>query len=48
MGFMTGLEGFTVAAFTRIMGYSEAEVQALIVDVRKEFNTRSFHGYQKS
>ena len=45
--FMKGLEGFTMGPFTRILNWSQEEVQALIADVRKEFGKRSYHGYQK-
>jgi len=45
--FMKGLEGFTMAPFTRILGWTQEEVQVLIADVRKEFGKRSYHGYQK-
>ncbi|KAK5080079.1 hypothetical protein LTR70_008957 [Exophiala xenobiotica] len=45
--FMKGLEGFTMAPFTRILGWTQEEVQVLIADVRKEFGKRSYHGSQK-
>ena len=45
---MTGLEGFTIGPFTRILDWSPDEAQVLMAEVRKEFNKRSYHGYQKS
>ncbi|ETN44930.1 uncharacterized protein HMPREF1541_09805 [Cyphellophora europaea CBS 101466] len=48
LNFMEGLGGFTMGPFTRILGWSQAEVEVLLAGVRKEFGTRAYHGYQKS
>ena len=45
--FMTGLEGFTMGPFTRILNWTQEEAQILMANVRKEFGKRSYHGYQK-
>lgn len=45
--FMKGLEGFTMGPFTRILSWTQEEVQVLLAGVRKEFGKRSYHGYQK-
>ncbi|KAF4773972.1 hypothetical protein HER10_EVM0007297 [Colletotrichum scovillei] len=41
----SGVEGFTMAAFTRIHNWTKEEVQAFLVDVRKDLKDRSIHGY---
>lgn len=43
--FMTGLEGFTMAACTRLLGWSEAQVQVYLVGVRKDMKDTSIHSY---
>ncbi|KAL2876567.1 hypothetical protein SGCOL_008144 [Colletotrichum sp. CLE4] len=41
----SGVEGFTMAAFTRIHNWTKDEVQAFLVDVRKDLKDKSIHGY---
>lgn len=48
LNFMEGLGGFTMAPFTRVLGWSQEEVEVLLAGVRKEFGTRKYHGYQKT
>ena len=41
------LEGLNsnIAMFTRVMGWSSEEVEALLVDVRKDVENRRVHAY---
>ncbi|OLN95936.1 Trans-aconitate 2-methyltransferase 8 [Colletotrichum chlorophyti] len=43
--FLTGLEGFSLAAFTRALNWTPAEVQVFLIDVRKDLHDRSIHSY---
>lgn len=45
---MEGLDGFTMAPFTRILGWTPEEVQIFMAKIRSEWGNRSMHGYQKS
>ena len=45
--FLEGLEGFTMAPFTRALGWSVEEVQVLCAKVRSEMLQRKIHGWQK-
>jgi hypothetical protein len=47
LNYLEGVEGFTLAAFTRVLGWSVEEVQVLLAQIRKEWTNRSMHGYQK-
>ncbi|KAI8213870.1 Cytochrome P450 monooxygenase lolP1 [Colletotrichum sp. SAR 10_76] len=42
---LEGLEAWTIAAFTRALNWSYAEVQTLLSEVRKDMNDRSIHHY---
>lgn len=42
-----GLETFTLALFTRVLGWSAEEVTVFLADVRKELVDRSIHVYTK-
>ena len=42
---LDGVEGFTVAMFTRVLGWDPAEVQSFLVDVRKDFKNKGIHSY---
>jgi hypothetical protein len=44
---MEGIEAFTLAPFTRILGWTVEEAQVMIAQVRAEWPKRSLHGYQK-
>ncbi|KJX97648.1 methyltransferase like protein [Zymoseptoria brevis] len=47
LNYLEGLEGFTMAPFTRVLGWSAEEAKILIAKVRKETVTRKIHGWQK-
>ncbi|KAM5343496.1 hypothetical protein ACJ41O_012033 [Fusarium nematophilum] len=40
-----GLEALAMAAFTRVLGWSQDEVTVFLADVRKDLNNRSIHAY---
>jgi hypothetical protein len=42
---INGLEGLSIALFTRILGWSIEEFQVLLALVRKEMLQRSIHAY---
>ncbi|KAF6831670.1 methyltransferase domain-containing protein [Colletotrichum musicola] len=42
---MAGIEGFTIAPFTRALGWSPMEVQVFLAEVRKDMKDRSIHAY---
>jgi hypothetical protein len=42
---MSGLEGFTLAPFTRIYGWTPEEVEVFLVDLRKEMRITKIHAY---
>lgn len=44
---LEGVEAFTLALFTRVLGWSAEEVQIFMADVRKEATDRSVHAYSK-
>jgi hypothetical protein len=44
---LEALEAYSFALFTRVLGWSNAEIQLLLVGVRKELLDRRFHGYSK-
>lgn len=39
------LEGLTMAPFTRGLGWTRAQVEVFLVDLRKEFNDPKIHAY---
>jgi hypothetical protein len=47
LNYLEGVEGFTLAAFTRALDWSVEEVQVLLAQIRKEWTKRTMHGYQK-
>lgn len=47
LNWLEGVEGFTMAPFTRILGWSPEEVQVFLAKVRKESVTRRIHAYMK-
>lgn len=47
LNFLEGLEGFSVAPFTRVLGWSREEVEVLLARTRAETVKRSIHGWQK-
>ncbi|KAJ0286789.1 hypothetical protein CBS470a_005740 [Colletotrichum nupharicola] len=42
---MSGIEAWTMAPLTRGLGWKKEEVQAFLVELRKEFKDRSIHAY---
>ncbi|WPG98752.1 S-adenosyl-L-methionine-dependent methyltransferase [Acrodontium crateriforme] len=48
LNFLEGLEGFTMAPFTRVLGWKQEEVKSLIAKVRAETVQRSVHAWQKA
>ncbi|KAH6874267.1 S-adenosyl-L-methionine-dependent methyltransferase [Thelonectria olida] len=42
---MPSLEGFSMALFTRVLGWSRQEVEVFLVKVRKELKDPKIHGY---
>ncbi|KAK0099254.1 hypothetical protein ONS96_008488 [Cadophora gregata f. sp. sojae] len=42
---LDGLEGFTMAMFTRVLGWTPEEVQIFLVDVRRDCKDRKLHNY---
>lgn len=40
-----GLQGFSLALFTRQLGWTTEEVEVFLVDVRKDVNNPAIHGY---
>jgi hypothetical protein len=47
LNYLEGVEGFTLAAFTRALSWSLEDVQVLLAQIRREWTNRSMHGYQK-
>jgi hypothetical protein len=45
--FLDGLEGFTMAPLTRVLGWGPEEVLVLCAQARIETMNRAFHGWQK-
>lgn len=44
---LEGMEAYTMASFTRVLGWHPDEVQAFLVGVRNEMMDRSIHMYCK-
>ncbi|KXH67422.1 hypothetical protein CSAL01_11958 [Colletotrichum salicis] len=42
---MAGLEGFAMAPFTRAFGWSQEDIDAFLVDVKREMRDKSIHAY---
>jgi len=42
---ISGLEGFSVAIFTRVLGWTKPEVDVFLADVRKEMKDTKIHVY---
>lgn len=47
LNFLEGLEGFTMAPFTRALGWTPDEVNILVARLRVETVKRSIHGWHK-
>ncbi|TEA17258.1 Secondary metabolism regulator LAE1 [Colletotrichum sidae] len=43
--FLQGLEGFTLALFTRVLGWTKEETLVFCAEVRQELKERRVHGY---
>ncbi len=44
---LDGIEGFTMAMFTRVLGWQPEDVQAFLANVRKDCKDRHIHNYYK-
>jgi hypothetical protein len=44
---LEALDAYSFALFTRILGWTTAQIQLLLVGVRKELMDRNFHGYSR-
>jgi hypothetical protein len=42
---LEGIEGFSVALFTKILGWSRAELEVFLAQVRKDVQNRRIHAY---
>ena len=42
---MEGLQGFTMAMFTRVLGWSPEAVEIFLINVRKDCKDRRIHAY---
>ncbi len=42
---LNGLQGFTMALYTRVLGWSKEEVEVFLADVRKDMQNKAIHGY---
>lgn len=42
-----GMEAYSLAIFTRVLGWSLAEIHAFFAEVRRELQDRSLHVYAK-
>jgi hypothetical protein len=42
---LSGLHGFTMATFTRVLGWAPEEVEVFVADVRKEMKDTKIHAY---
>ncbi|RDW74823.1 hypothetical protein BP6252_05965 [Coleophoma cylindrospora] len=42
-----GIEGISLAIFTRVLGWSREEMDVFLVDVRKELKDRNIHSYMQ-
>jgi hypothetical protein len=40
-----GIEGFSMAPFTRALGWTKEEVDMFLVEVRQDMKNRSIHSY---
>ncbi|RMX81812.1 hypothetical protein D0869_06528 [Hortaea werneckii] len=47
LNYLEGLEGFTIAPFTRVLGWKKEEVDVFLAQVRKEMVSRKIHGWMK-
>lgn len=42
---LEGMQGFTMALFTRVLGWSKEEVEVFLTDVRKDMRDKGIHAY---
>lgn len=42
---LQGIQGFSLALFTRILGWSPEQVELFLVDVRRDFKDKNIHSY---
>jgi hypothetical protein len=43
--FLDGLQGFTLALFSRVQGWTIQEIEVFLVEVRADLQNRKYHGY---
>ncbi|KAH0551063.1 hypothetical protein GP486_007587 [Trichoglossum hirsutum] len=48
MNWLDGIQAFTLGAFHRALGWSQEEIEAYLVNVRRAIQDRSVHGYHKT
>jgi hypothetical protein len=44
---LEALDAYSFGLFTRVLGWSNEEVQVLLAEVRKDLQNRRFHGYSR-
>lgn len=47
VNFIEGMEAFTIAPLTRLLGWKAEEAQLLLAQMRKEWVKRKYHAYHK-
>ena len=45
--FSEGLQGFSMAFLTRVLGWTQQEVELFLVEIRKDLRDKSKHSYVK-
>ncbi|MCJ1362712.1 hypothetical protein MMC16_001818 [Acarospora aff. strigata] len=48
MNMLDGIQGFSLAWFSRVLGWTKAEIEVFLVGVRKAISQREVHAYNKS
>ncbi|CAI4220169.1 unnamed protein product [Parascedosporium putredinis] len=43
--FLQGVQGFTLALFTRVLGWTQEEIELFLIEVRKGYKDRRIHAY---
>ncbi|GJC81164.1 putative methyltransferase tdiE [Colletotrichum liriopes] len=43
--YLQGIEGWTMAAFTKGLGWTKEQVQVFLIDVRNEMKDKTIHAY---
>lgn len=45
MNLVGGVQGLSLALFTKVLGWNPDELEVFLVDVRKDLSDRKLHGY---